>query len=418
MKEINEAQRGILIGIDCDFGGFKWLEFAELVKAAGIIEVGRVAQVREKPDSALLIGSGKARELAAEVVATEADLVIAMEGLSPVQVRNLSEMTGVRVIDRTDLVLEIFAQRAQSREGKLQVELARLNYLLPRVGIIDPGQYTRSGGGIGTRGLGETKQEMDRRAIKRRIIAIKEDLKEVEKQRGVQRQLREKNAVPTIALVGYTNAGKSTLFNVLTGSTVAEGDRLFETLDPIASSFQLTSNQEVIFLDTVGFVSDLPHQLVAAFGATLEEAVRSTLQLHVIDASSPELEQQYIAVQKVLQELEIDPATVVNVLNKVDLLESQREVARLAEVWSAFPVSARTGAGLTELCDHLVAKLTATVKRCRFVLPYAEAKLLEAFHQQGQVLETEYTETGIELLVDMDIKYIGKYQNYMETELC
>lgn len=415
MEYTESAEKAILIGIRDGFTDFKWMEFEELVRAAGACEVGRVVQLREHPDPAYFIGSGKAEELAKEVAATGADLVIAMDTLSPVQVRNLSEITGVRVIDRTDLILDIFAQRAQTKEGKLQVELAQLKYILPRLGATQTGQYSRLGGGIGTRGPGETKLEVDRRRVRKRITDLQNELAEVVKNRNVQRHRREKQEIPTIALVGYTNAGKSALFNRLTDSAVPAVNRLFDTLDPVARRFPITPQQEVILLDTVGFISDLPHQLVAAFRATLEETVRAAFLLHVIDGSSPELWPQFNAVRQVLTELKIDEKTVIPVINKIDLIESPRAVERLAAEWSAFPVSARTGEGIDQLLNHLIGLLNARVRLCRFSLPYHAATALDLFHQKGKVLSADYGETGIRVVVEIDTAFIGKYQQYLDT---
>jgi GTP-binding protein HflX len=283
-----------------------------------------------------------------------ADLVISIQELTPVQVRNLEDITGVRVIDRTDLILDIFAGRAHTKEGKLQVELAQLNYILPRQG--GRTQFSRLGGGIGTRGPGETKLEIDKQRIKRRITNLQRQLAEVEKHRGIQRHLREKNQIATISLIGYTNAGKSTLFNRITGSVVSAQNRLFDTLDPVSRRIKLPGGQaggrEVIILDTVGFISNLPHQLVAAFRATLEETVRSTLLLHVMDASAPYLGRHFTAVQSILQELKINTKDMVNVLNKADLVQNN-PVNRLAKEWSGIPISAKNGTGIAELLAEL-----------------------------------------------------------------
>jgi GTP-binding protein HflX len=357
------------------------------------------------------MGLGKAQSLKEEVLTTGADLVIALQELSPVQVRNLSDLIGAWVIDRTDLILDIFAQRAQSREGKLQVELAQLNHLLPRLGAV-AGQYSRLGGGIGTRGPGETKLEIGRRRIKQRIADLRREISEVEQNRSVQRQQREKNEIPTIALVGYTNAGKSTLFNRITQSAVPAADRLFDTLDPVARRFELSSRNDAILLDTVGFISDLPHQLIAAFRATLEETIRARVLLHVMDAGSAELSQQYTAVKQVLSELKIEERRVINVLNKADTIPSLREVERLAYTWSAVPVSARTGSGMDSLI-RLLADQLVKVTVCHFKLPYSDLTALDLFHTHGKVIETIYGESEIRIKVEMDTEMAGKYQRYL-----
>lgn len=419
MEEVllkKELSKAVLISNNVDFSDFRWLEFAELVKAAEIIEVGRMVQSRT-PDPAYFIGCGKARELATMVEDLAADMVISMNPLTAAQVRNLSELTKVAVLDRTGLILEIFAQRAQTGEGKLQVELAQLNYMLPRAGAVDPRRYSRSGGGIGAKGVGESRVELTKRVIRERIRDLEKELQVVAKNRDVQRRRREKNEIPTIALVGYTNAGKSTLFNKLTGDEVSEANRLFETLDPIARRVELNDGCEAIFLDTVGFVSDLPHQLVAAFKATLEESVRATLKIHVMDASNPNLEEQYSAVCAVLDELKIDRQTVVNVLNKVDQC-LPNEIQRLATLWDAFPISAHDGRGIDELSDHLQKMLSQTVQTYEFILPYNEAAMLNIFHENGQVLKEEYNEDGIALQIKIDSRIIGKYQKRLGIESC
>jgi GTPase len=355
MNKLNNQEQVVLIGIGelrpDSITEYYWVEFTELAKAAGAIEIGRVIQSRDKPDPAFFIGSGKARLLAELVREKGVDLVISIQELSPVQVRNLEEITGVRVIDRTDLILDIFAGRAHTKEGKLQVELAQLNYILPRLG--GRTQFSRLGGGIGTRGPGETKLEIDKRRIKRRITDLRRQLMEVEKHRSIQRHLREKNQIATVSLIGYTNAGKSTLFNRMTGSEVPARNRLFDTLDPVSRRIRLPGGREVIILDTVGFVSNLPHQLVAAFKATLEETVRSKLLLHVMDASVPYLGQHFAAVQNVLQELKINTKDMINVLNKVDLVQNNNLIQHLVKEWSGIPISAKNGTGIAELLVEL-----------------------------------------------------------------
>jgi GTP-binding protein HflX len=392
-----------------------WAELDELARTAGATIVGTMIQPRDNPDPALFLGSGKAEELAQQVKELRADIVIAAQELSAVQVRNLSDLIGVNVIDRTGLILDIFAQRAQTREGKLQVELAQLNYFLPRIGNSDL-RYSRMGGGIGTRGPGETKLEVDRRHLRQRIADLKQELLEVETHRMVQRQQREKNQIPTVALVGYTNAGKSTLFNRLTHATVSAEGRLFDTLDPVSHMVKLPDRREALILDTVGFISDLPHQLVAAFKATLEETIRATVLVQVMDASSPNLMEQYTAVRAVLTELKIATKETLNVLNKVDLLDSQNSVQRLAKEWEALPVSAKQDLGITELVAEIQRRLASTVTVCRVLLPFAEAGLLDLLHRKSRVLEEVFTEEGIRLLVELEAPLQYKLQPFMLLE--
>ncbi len=359
MDKQSKREQAVLIGIGEPQPGsvteHYWVEFAELVKTAGAVEAGRIIQPRDHPDPAFFIGSGKAGLLAELVRETRAELVISIQELSSVQVRNLEDITGVRVIDRTDLILDIFAGRAHTKEGKLQVELARLNYLLPRLG--GQTQLSRLGGGIGTRGPGETKLEVNKRRIKRRIADLRRQLTEVEKHRSIQRHQREKNQVPVIALIGYTNAGKSTLFNRLTGSGVSAQNRLFDTLDPVSRRLRLPGGREAIILDTVGFISNLPHQLVAAFKATLEETVRSTMLLHVMDAGVLNPGEHFAAVRSVLQELKIDAKEMINVLNKSDLVQNRNQLQQLVREWSGIPVSAANGTGIDGLLAEINRRL-------------------------------------------------------------
>jgi GTPase len=392
---------------------YDWTEFSELARAAGAEEVGKVAQARANPDHALFIGTGKAEELAQLVRQTSANLVISLQELSPVQVRNLEDITGVRVIDRTNLILDIFADRAQTREGKLQVELAQLNYLLPRIG--DSGiHFSRLGGGIGTRGPGETKLEVDRRRVKKKISDLRRELAEVETHRKVQRHQREKNGIPTIAMVGYTNAGKSTLFNRLAESTVSAEGRLFDTLDPVSRQVVLPNHKQVIMLDTVGFINHLPHQLVAAFKATLEETVRATICLHVMDAAAPNLPQQFAAVRAVLEQLKIQTKDTINVLNKIDLIGPDISIPRLAREWSAVPISAMLGEGLEELVAQIQKNLSLNVRVYQMLLPFSEAGLLDLLHRRSLVLEEVYTGEGVKLKVEMDVSLAEKYQRFMQ----
>ncbi len=394
---------------------YEWSEFTELVRTAGADVVARVTQARETPDPALFFGSGKAAFVAEQVKAFEADLVISLQELSPVQARNLSEQTGVKVIDRTNLILDIFAQRAQSREGKLQVELAQLNYALPRLGGAGL-VMSRQGGGIGTRGPGETKLEADRRAVRQRLADLRRELAEVQQNRSVQRHLREKNEIPTVAMVGYTNAGKSTLFNRLTQAETSAQNRLFDTLDPLSRQVNLPNNQSVILLDTVGFISKLPHQLVAAFKATLEETVKATLILHVMDAGAPDLTRRFAAVQQVLRELAVASKETLMVLNKADQLDSPHTINRLAGDWAGIPVSALTGMGIGELFAAIQQRLAAGMGKFRFLIPFSEAGLVELFHRQCRVLEEEYTESGVILRVEMERSFAHKYRRFLKDE--
>ncbi len=418
-------EQAILIGINgfrysgVDFE-FVWSEFIELAKAAGAKPTAQVIQIRSNPDPAFFLGSGKAEELSKLVRESSADLIVSLQELSPVQVRNLEDLTGVRVLDRTDLILDIFAQRAKTKEGKLQVELAQLNYILPRLSGGLGRDLSRLGGGIGTRGPGETKLEVDRRRVRQRIADLRKELKRVELHRKIQRHRREKNAIPTVSLVGYTNAGKSTLFNRLTNAGVSAEGRLFDTLDPVSRCIQISDRDEIILLDTVGFIRDLPHQLVAAFKGTLEETVRSTLLVQVLDGGSPEIMDQYLSVQKVLTELNILNKEIITVLNKCDLIEPGPVLERYTKEWSAIAVSALTGIGIDDLLVEIKNKLGKTVQTYRLLIPYTNAGLLDSLHRKASILEETFTEDGIKLLVEMEQSFIHQYQEYLDntTDAC
>ena len=421
MDENKLKERAVLFGIN----GFQysgpdfestWDEFVELAEAAGAIPVAQVIQTRSTPDPASFLGSGKAEELKLSVRENLAELVISLQGLSPIQVRNLEDLTGVRVVDRVDLILDIFAQRAKTKEGKLQVELAQLSHLLPRLSCGLGRDLSRLGGGIGTRGLGERKLEVDRRRVRRRITDLRREIKAIEVHRRIQRHRREKQAIPTVALVGYTNAGKSTLFNRLTGAGVSSQDRLFDTLDPVSRRIQISDRHEIILLDTVGFIRDLPTQLVAAFKATLEETVRATMLVQVMDVGSRELMEQYQAVRAVLAELEITDKEVITVLNKSDLIGPDPVLDRLCNEWSAIAVSALTGTGIENLLNEIQNRLKKRTRVVELFIPFAQARQIDLIHRKARVLNEEFTEEGIELLVEMEPSLIQHYQDFLLEE--
>jgi GTP-binding protein HflX len=331
-------------------------ELAGLASAAGATVVVRVLQDRPKPDSATFLGSGKVKMLAASCDELRAGVVIFDNELSPAQLRNLEEALGRKVVDRTQLILDIFARRARTREGKLQVELAQLKYLLPRL-VGSSAALSRLGGGIGTRGPGETKLETDRRRIRHRISVLSKEIDAVRRRRAQLRERRQKSAVPTVALVGYTNAGKTTLFNTLTGDQAVASDAFFVTLDPLVRKVRLPDRRELLVSDTVGFIDRLPHSLVAAFRATLEEVAASDLLVHVIDASNPDRELQMSAVRSVLAEVGADEVPSIEVFNKLDRLDPG-ERARLQAIYpGAITLSALTGEGRDELVAAHEARL-------------------------------------------------------------
>jgi GTPase len=337
-------------------------ELAGLTQAAGATVVLRMLQDRPKPDPATYIGSGKAASLAAACAEADVDVVIVDSELSPAQIRHLEERLERKVVDRTQLILDIFARRARTREGKWQVELAQLKYLLPRL-VGSSAALSRLGGGIGTRGPGETKLETDRRRIRVRIQAIQREIDQVRQRRSQLRERRHKQSVPTVALVGYTNAGKTTLFNRLTDERAAASDALFVTLDPLVRQVRLPDRRELLVSDTVGFIDRLPHALVAAFRATLEEVAEADLALHVIDASSPDRERQFAAVRRVLEEVGAADVPVLDVYNKIDAITpDERRRLRTADP-SAAILSARTGEGVDELLQMVAARLALDTRR-------------------------------------------------------
>jgi GTP-binding protein HflX len=363
-------------------------ELGGLARAAGADVVVRLVQDRATPDAATLIGRGKAEELARACDRHAVDLVIFDNALTPAQARNLEQVCGRRVIDRTELILDIFARRARTHEGRLQVELAQLQYRLPRLaGSSDA--LSRLGGGIGTRGPGETKLETDRRRIRHRIGALKTEIAEVRRRRAYLRARRGRSDVPTVALVGYTNAGKTTLFNQVTGAHAAASDALFVTLDPLMRRVKLPDARQILVTDTVGFLDRLPHQLVAAFHATLEEVSEADLLVHVIDASTPDRERRAEAVRGVLVEVGAGRVPVIDVFNKMDLVDPAA-AARLAEAYpDAARISAAAGDGTDVLVADIARRLAMDIARVSFELDETrerDRRLLAELYRHGRVL--------------------------------
>ena len=387
-------------------------ELRDLAISAGAEIAGEILQHRDRPDPATLIGKGKLEEIAGAAASVAADLLLFDHDLTSSQQRNIENVVHARVIDRTQLILDIFATHARTREGQLQVELAQLEYLLPRL-TGRGAEMSQLGGGIGTRGPGETQLETDRRKIFRRIRHVKEQIENVRRIRAQQRQRRESVPVPTVALVGYTNAGKSTLFNALTNATVLESPRMFATLDPTLRSVTLPSKRKALLSDTVGFIRNLPHTLVSSFRATLEEVQRAALVLHVSDASSPLSSEQDAQVDRVLKELDAGNKPRLRIKNKVDLLPSkQRDSLRDDEL--TVHVSAAKGIGLSTLLDRIDQALSEdSVSRVRLRVPQKEGKALAMLEAQSRIYSRQYKDGAVELEADLPESLARRVREWM-----
>lgn len=397
------GERAVLVGVRLpDMQEWQFTESMEelssLADTAGAVVVGRFMQNRQHPEPATFIGKGKAEELADYCREAAANIVISDRELSPAQARNLEEKIGIKVIDRTQLILDIFARRAQTKEGKLQVELAQLKYLLPRLTGLGT-QLSRLGGGIGTRGPGETKLETDRRRIRKRISDLERELKEVQQHRALLRKDRRDEPLPLVSLVGYTNAGKSTLLRTLTGADILVEDKLFATLDPTTRRVRLPNNDIVLLTDTVGFIQSLPHHLVAAFRATLEEVQEADLLLHVVDVSHPNCEGQIRAVESVLESLKSLNKPVIMVFNKMDLLQDPQDLP-LTE-YPKLNISALTGQGIEQLLSLIADVLKERYSVVKLWIPYDKTNLVSLLHQKGNVRKEEYGVEGIQLEVEI-----------------
>ena len=405
-----KTPRALLVSVDTgDFDAQASLdELEELVKSAGAEPAFTVTQRLQRPESATYVGSGKLAEIKEICQAQEIDLIVVDSELSPTQIKNIENFTDVRVIDRTTLILDIFALRARSKEGKLQVELAQLKYMLPRLtgkGI----EMSRLGGGIGTRGPGETKIETDRRHIRRRMETLKEELAELEKHRGMLRKRREKDGVITVAIVGYTNAGKSTLMNYLTDAGVLAQDKLFATLDPTSRALKLPSGVSVMLIDTVGLVRRLPHHLVEAFRSTLEEAAQSDIIINLCDASSDEARVHLAVTNELLESLGCGDRPILTVLNKCDLLD---EPVMEQEFESFIRISARTGEGIDKLLEAIEANLPVRMKRVTLLVPFSGAGIISEIREKGTLITEEYVAEGVRVEAVVDEQLYHKVKNY------
>lgn len=413
------SERAILIGMEWGRNDSLWTvddsleELKQLADTAGATVIKKFIQKRPKPDPAFFIGRGKVQELALYAQQENIDLCIFDDELSPAQQRNIESVMGIRILDRTALILDIFAQRARTNEGKLQVELAQLQYTLPR--IMGKGlMLSRLGGGIGTRGPGETKLEVDRRRIRDRIAFIKDQIEKVKAVRSLHRSKRKKNNVFEVSLVGYTNAGKSTLLNTLTNSDIYAKDQLFATLDPTTRQLTLPNKQEIIITDTVGFIQRLPHQLIAAFRSTLEVVTEADLLLHVIDVSHELYKEQAAAVHEVLKEIGAETKPVITVYNKIDKLPPDSKLAdRLALEEDTVCISAAKKLNLETLQQMIETHLKSKAVEVTLCIPYAETAKAAQLHETANVLEQEYTENGAVMKVILPVEDLEAYNEYI-----
>ena len=411
-------ERAVLVGLNADCFTEEQTatestldELEDLLETAGGFCTGKVLQNRHTPDSHSFIGEGKAQEVRMLVEATASTMVIFDNELSPGNIRALEEIIGVTVLDRSALILDIFAQRAKTKEGRLQVELAQYQYLLPRLSGMGA-SLSRQGGGIGTRGPGETKLETDRRHIRERIARLEDELEQVRKVRAVQRERRMKNAIPVVAIVGYTNAGKSTLLNQLTGAGIPANNRLFDTLDTTSRQLKVSDNLDVILSDTVGFIAKLPHHLVNAFHATLEELEYADLLLHVIDVSDPNLEEHVAVVDRLIAKLAKPDTPVLRCYNKADLVYTED----IPVGKDCVAISAKKGKNMDGLLKAIEEALGHSRHHVILRFPYAKGGMVETLHDNAQVKKAEYTDQGIEVETILDAILYGRLREYVVKE--
>ncbi len=410
----DEKERCILVSVDTGYfdAELSINELEQLAETAGAEIYGKMIQKRDKPENTTYIGEGKLYELRDMCKSAEIDLLIFDGELTPSQQRNIEYFTDVRTIDRTTLILDIFALNARTGEGKLQVELAQLKYMLPRLSGKGT-SMSRLGGGIGTRGPGESKLESDRRHIRRRIKSLEDSLENVVKRRTLLHKRREKTGVTTVAIVGYTNAGKSTLLNALTDAGVLTENKLFATLDPTSRALKLPDGRSIILVDTVGFISRLPHSLVESFKSTLEEVVYADLILNVCDASNPDYEQQIDVTLDTIKELGASDKPVLTVFNKCDLTKNlhffslDRNTVR---------ISAKTGEGLPALLEKIASMLENTRRRVRLIIPYSDGNLISRIRNDGELISEEYTPDGIMIDAVLDSGFLNLVRDYIISD--
>ena len=414
----NTQERAVLVGLNADCFTKEQIatdetleELEALLETAGGFCTAKVLQNRHAPDSHSFIGEGKAQEVRMLAEATESTMVIFDNELSPGNIRALEEIIGVPVLDRSALILDIFAQRAKTKEGRLQVELAQYQYLLPRLSGMG-NSLSRQGGGIGTRGPGETKLESDRRHIRERIHRLEDELEQVRQVRGVQRERRMKNSVPVVAIVGYTNAGKSTLLNQLTGAGIPANNRLFDTLDTTSRQLTVSDNLDVVLSDTVGFIAKLPHHLVNAFRATLEELEYADLLLHVIDSSDPNRDEHIAVVEKLIAQLAKPGTPVLKCYNTADLVAPE-DIPTGEDIVS---ISASQGIGMSQLLAAIENALGQARHHVVLCLPYSMGGQVEVLHNNAQVKQVDYTGNGIEMEVILDDILYGRLRDYVVKE--
>ncbi len=404
-----EPEVAVLVGIDMGLynAQVSMDELEELARTAGAVVAAKIIQKRDKPDSATYVGSGRLEEIKAFTEANDVDLLIFDGELTPSQQRNIEDETDIRVIDRTTLILDIFAARARSNEGKIQVELAQLKYSLPRLGG-KGAEMSRLGGGIGTRGPGESKLESDRRHIRRRIQSLQEELVQIAKRRENLRARREKDGVETVAIVGYTNAGKSTLMNTLTNAGVLAENKLFATLDPTSRALTLPDGRTVMLIDTVGLVRRLPHQLVDAFRSTLEEAANATVILNLCDASDECCTEHLNVTMNLLAALGCADKPIISVLNKCDLCGGSFVLPAQGEF---VMISAKTGEGLGNLLAKIQLSLPLTRRKAELLIPYNEGGLVSYIREEGVLIKEDYRADGIYVKAVVDVQFLDKHKD-------